>query len=746
MNSQRWSLLLCLGILVCVAREAGGQQQVPTPHIGYVYPAGGRPGETVEVKVGGQFLQNPSGAYLSRQGLVATLGEYSRPLTQKEVTDITQKLQDAQRKLGLPRLNTLPALARAAKEAGVTEEEIRGIMRFRESRTDPKKLIFPQIAETVSLRIQIDPGTPTGVYDLRLQTGLGLTNPVRFTVGSLPEILESEPNDGLPQDIGARLPSVLNGQIMPGDVDRYSISARKGARLVIVAAARDLMPYLADAVPGWFQAALTLYDAKGNVLGYADHYLTDPNPILFCEIPADGKYTIEIRDALYRGREDFVYRLTVGEIPYITTLFPLGGPSDSRTSVKAMGWNLPGGYLKMRVQPGASSVCYAEGKVVSNTRPFLSESLPDVMEKEPNDTRAKAQAVVLPVVVDGRIDTSGDQDMYKFRAHAGDKVVAEVMARRVGSPLDSVLALTDAQGKQIAFNDDFDDKGAGLITHQSDSYLVTTLPGDGVYFLHVGDAQHNGGSAYAYRLRVSAPRPDYELVTAPSSITARAGMTVAFTAYVLRRDGYAGDVALKLKDAPAGFSMSGGLIPGSIDRLRLTLTAPPNPSAQPVRIRIVGSALVQGREVVREATPADDMMQAFAYRHLVPANDFAVAVIGRVNRGVAWVTHESPIRIPVGGTVQVRLGGPAGPLGNRVQLSMGDAPEGITVETAGGGPSGFTAVFRADPAKVKLGTKGNLIIDAFTEQTTTQPQTKRTVTRRVPLGTVPAIPFEIVRP
>ena len=56
---------------------------------------------------------------------------------------------------------------------------------------------------------------------------------------------------------------------MPGDVDRFSFTARKGARLVIAADARELMPYLADAVPGWFQAVLALYDSTGSEVAYA---------------------------------------------------------------------------------------------------------------------------------------------------------------------------------------------------------------------------------------------------------------------------------------------------------------------------------------------------------------------------------------------------------------------------------------------------------------------------------------------
>ena len=39
--------------------------------------------------------------------------------------------------------------------------------------------------------------------------------------------------------------------------------------------------------------------------------------------------------------------------------------------------------------------------------------------------------------------------------------------------------------------------------------------------------------------------------------------------------------------------------------------------------------MIEGREIVRQAVPAEDMMQAFIYHHLVPMQDLLVAVIGR---------------------------------------------------------------------------------------------------------------------
>ena len=223
--------------------------------------------------------------------------------------------------------------------------------------------------------------------------------------------------------------------------------------------------------------------------------------------------------------------------------------------------------------------------------------------------------------------------------------------------MDSVLKLTDASGRQLAFNDDYEDKGSGLNTHHADSYLSAKLPADGTYYLYLGDAQHQGGREYAYRLRISPPRPDFQLRVAPSSINGfRAAASVPLVVYALRKDGFAGEIVLRLKDAPAGFALSGGCVPAGQEKTRLTLTVPATSLTEPVNLSLEGRAMIEGREVVRPAVPAEDMMQAFAYRHLVPAQELKVAVWTRRVSGPAMsVRGKTPVQIPAGGTVHVQL-------------------------------------------------------------------------------------------
>ena len=231
-------------------------------------------------------------------------------------------------------------------------------------------------------------------------------------------------------------------------------------------------------MPGWFQATLTLYDTKGKELAYAGDYLFNPDPVLFYSIPRDGDYELEIRDSIYRGREDFVYRVSVSQQPFITQMFPLGGRTGIFTVASISGWNLDTNELPLDTTGGAAEIRQAQLRK-SNRIPYAVGTLSECTEIEGNGTAEDAQQIALPQIVNGRIGKPGDVDIFRFDANAGDEVVAEVYARRLNSPLDSLLWLSDANGKALGYNDDNADKNVGLLTHNADSYLRLRLPEKG---------------------------------------------------------------------------------------------------------------------------------------------------------------------------------------------------------------------------------------------------------------------------
>ncbi|MHB8974905.1 MAG: COG1470 family protein, partial [Pirellulaceae bacterium] len=741
-----WAFMWAAGVCGAAPHAAWAQND---PHLGYVYPAGGQIGTEFTATVGGQYLGEASEIIFTGQGVQATVGKHKKPLTQGEVGQLRDKIAPIREKLEAEgkrvdlrnRRGAYAEFVKLIQEVGVTEEDLERLEDFVQRRDDEKRQLNPAIEETVAIQLKIEANAPPGRREIRLKTPTGISNPINFYVDVYPEKSEQEPNDAKAGDaITDKLPVVVNGQIMPGDVDRFRFEAAKGDKLVMVVLARELVPYLADAVPGWFQATLALYDADGHEVAYADDFQFHPDPVLYYRIPKEGSYELEIRDSIYRGREDFVYRITVGEIPFITGVFPLGVQAGQSATIELRGWNLPEDTLTFDAadkEPGRYPISVENRKYRSNEVSLAVDALPELMEQEPNNDLSTAQPLKPPAIVNGRIDQSGDWDVYRFDGRAGGQVMVEVLARHLASPLDSLLKLTDADGKQLLINDDFEDLGSGLTTHHADSQLHVTLPSDGAFFIHVGDTQKKGGPAYAYRLRVSARRPDFELRVVPSTVSARPGSTIPVVVHALRRDGFDQDIQLSLQEPANGFAISGGWVPADQNKVQLTLTVPAEAREVTYIVHLEGRADMRGRELVRPAIPAEDMMQAFIYHHLVPAKDLVVYVTGKAAPRamvVAGQTQKSPenlLKIPAGGMVRYPLPMPNRQNVNDVGVELSEPPAGITLVRVIREPTGLVMLIAADAEMAKPGLQGNLILNVFAERTVPgrngRPGTKRRV-------------------
>ena len=653
-----WLSVLGLAALAAAPSAANAQQR---PYIGYVYPAGGQQGTTFLVRLGGQNLDDVNAAMVSGTGVKAKVTEYFRRLGNTETTLLREQLAELRKvpkgaaatDKGMTAMDKGMAamdMGAAATNKGVaaTDEETKTIIanidkRLAEYVSTPANA---SVSSLVFVEVTMAPDAPPGRRELRLATRRGVTNPLVFNVGQLPEVsrqpmitstlqvlgkeeraLRKRPPEE--EEVLVTVPCTANGQIASGEVNRYRFEARKGQRLLISVEARLLNPYVADAVPGWFQPMITLRDAAGKEMAFCDDYRFRPDPVLFFEVPKDGAYVLYVSDAIYRGREDFVYRLTIGELPFLTSIFPLGGRAGEPAKFEMAGWNLAKALLtppSKDAGPGIYRVAASRDGFASNCLPLALDTLPEGFDKEPNNSPPSAQKVTLPVIINGRVDRPDDWDVFQIAGSAGDTVVAEVSARRLDSPLDSVLRLTDAGGSVLAASDDREDAEAGVNTHHADSYLMFKLPADGTYYVHLGDAARNGGPEYAYRLRLSRPQPDFAMFVVPSSLALRAKATATVNVQVIRKDGFTGPISVVLKGPPAGFSLTGGSIPQNQTAAKLTLSTSLTATTQPVDIHLEGRAKSEERDVAHEAVAAEDRMQAFLWRHVVPAADLKVMV------------------------------------------------------------------------------------------------------------------------
>lgn len=136
---------------------------------------------------------------------------------------------------------------------------------------------------------------------------------------------------------------------------------------------------------------------------------------------------------------------------------------------------------------------------------FEVTDTPEVLEVEPNNTADKAQAVTLPVTINGQIASGGDVDCFAFQARQGERVVMDCSAFRLNPASQTnffpVLYLFDAQGRELARNSGY---------HSLDPLLDWTAPADGRYVVQVRDMLYRGSPSSVYRLTIgSVPYDTY---------------------------------------------------------------------------------------------------------------------------------------------------------------------------------------------------------------------------------------------
>jgi hypothetical protein len=126
---------------------------------------------------------------------------------------------------------------------------------------------------------------------------------------------------------------------------------------------------------------------------------------------------------------------------------------------------------------------------------------PVVIESGDNNTPEKANPIPIACVVSGRIEAVEDVDYFKLHAEAGQILTFEVLCARLEDKIhdlqkhaDPLLTLFDAQGRELAANDD---------SCFADPLLTFTVPKSGDYYLQLRDAKYDGDPRWVYALSVT---------------------------------------------------------------------------------------------------------------------------------------------------------------------------------------------------------------------------------------------------
>ncbi|MSR66290.1 MAG: peptidase [Pedosphaera sp.] len=544
----------------------------------------------------------------------------------------------------------------------------------------------------VRVKVKVETTCRLGEQLVRVRTASGLSDLRTFYVSPFPIVAKVVPKVGEPFQSLA-LNSTVSGSVANETIDRYIVTAKKGQRLSAEVEAMRLGRNFADPY-------VAIKDAAGNALAKSDDTsLLVQDAFASAVAPADGDYTIEVRESSYGTLS--LYRLHVGTFPRPAVAYPAGGPVGESVEMKLIG--VAGGdFLQTFKMPDLSSsisgVFAEQGGIVAPSWNVVRPSLfPNVLETEPNNslTNATATKVELPLALNGILSEKGDEDCFRFTAKAGQTLDIRVHARSVRSPVDAVLVLSNTNGQTIASNDD---------SGGPDSYIRFGVPANGDYLLHVRDHLRNGGPEYVYRIEIAPVKPALSLSvpdTARYDTQTRKMIVVPkgnrFGLIVnARRGDFDGDLGLEIADFPPGVAMSADKLAAGLTTHTLVFEARAD--------AIIGGK--QGNIIAKQLNPAvgqapvsGGVQQMFELvirgndgtYHKTSVDGIAVAVVEEVPFSIR--VEEPKMPLVRSGSMQLKVIADRKPgFTEAITLSMLVNPPGVGSESAVTIPAGQNSI------------------------------------------------------
>jgi hypothetical protein len=300
--------------------------------------------------------------------------------------------------------------------------------------------------------IEVTPGgdLPRGTYQVAIATPGGVSGWLPIEVDDLAQLPETEPNNSAAMAAAVELPAGVWGVLSErGDVDHVRFAARAGQTIVCELAAKRFGSPL--------NGVLTIIDSQGQVVAGNNDFDGEEDPLVAYRVPADGEYTVRISDLALNGSEKHIYRLSMGELPYVTACFPVSVPAQRETDIELAGYNLPpDARVKFpAVAAGEHSLpldgnCYRAARALK----VIATDGPELVEAEPNDEPAEATPISTPASVNGRVwarrvGQPSDVDLFKFDSKAGETWIVETEGERRGSPVDTRIEVLDAEGRPV---------------------------------------------------------------------------------------------------------------------------------------------------------------------------------------------------------------------------------------------------------------------------------------------------------
>lgn len=546
-NAVLW--LVCGGLFVL--SNAGRLAAQQAPSIGYIQPAGGQIGSTVEARLGGYDWT---------------------PDMQVFSLDPRVKL-DA---LGPPGEVIVPEPPYWFGKKG------RGVA-------------LPMPRET-AVRLTLSGDISTGPVAWQAANANGATARGVFYVSQYPISVETKRKKGSEVPVLPTLPTVVAGQVQKiEEVDRYRFSVPQTGPVTVQIFAKRLNSPL--------HAILEIRDRAGNMLAeVADTEHRDP--ALTIAAQAGEEYTVSLYDLDFRGDRSFTYLLECVARPQVVAAMPASVKRGESASLTFVGYGVATGAATLETltrtvtAPAAAGIaswdCAVETPFGIVTVPVGISDNPQAVEPADLDPTKRPLAALTGVT--GTLGQHYEEDRYQLQGDPKQPVWIAATAAEFGTALDVSITVLNAKGETVASNDD--------LPGTTDAGLLFTAPAAEPYFIAITDASGRSGSAAAvYHLSVSNPRPDFEVkVTDQLSVPIGTKATLPIT--VDRRQGFNEPIKIQLENLPAGVTVPADLtIAAGASDLKVELTSAADAPAVASLLKVTATGTVAGQTATRTTDP-----------------------------------------------------------------------------------------------------------------------------------------------
>jgi hypothetical protein len=503
--------------------------------------------------------------------------------------------------------------------------------------------------------LKIAGNAPLGMHRGRIGGGkFGASNYRSFVVDDLPQVEVGPGGTSRDKAFELELGKTALGKSTAGKFDWFKFSAKKDQRILIEVSTKGIDSKLSPSI--------ALYDSAGLQL-QSDSL----NGLLDFTAARDGEWFLRLNDFLYKGGDDYVYRLTVSTRPRIDLIYPPLGKAGTNAKFTIYGRNLPDGRpsdwktkeghsldkqevniqlpsrdLRSRLNlteyldPRRATLDHLEYRIKSpsgsSAAAVVGFGEHEIVHESggENDLAGKEQQVSVPCEFVGKFFPGIDKDRLRFSAKQGDVYQIEVFSERMGRPSHVFLLL-----EQLTKKDDGEETakeiGKSLETPSTlggsvfdvstrDPSLRFVAPADSEYRILVYDLFNTSPDPLnVYRLSIRKESPDfrlaaYGLLPPPAkngspvyvkSPTIRKGEAFPVKVMALRRDGFAGPIDLEINGLPAFVSYSPKRVPAGSESVTILFEPSEKATDWDGLFSISGKAKVDGKEVRHNCRFAD---------------------------------------------------------------------------------------------------------------------------------------------